>query len=95
MASMLVVRGSSAMRSPVQAVGLDFGTTNSAIAIVGSDHTPHLARFRNAALDGSDAETFRSILFFEATEETGEPNPPSRSATRRFAATWRRPGMAG
>src|SRR5262245_15066710 len=71
MASMLVVRGSSAMRSLVAAVGLDFGTTNSAIAMVASDHTPHLARFRKAAVDGFDAETFRSILFFEATEETG------------------------
>jgi hypothetical chaperone protein len=71
MASMLVVQGSDAMRSSVQAVGLDFGTTNSAIAIVGSNGAPRLARFRNAAVDAYDAETFRSILFFEATEETG------------------------
>src|SRR5215468_591098 len=62
MASMLVVRGSSAMRSPIEAVGLDFGTTNSA---------PHLARFSNTAAGAADTETFRSILFFEATEETG------------------------
>ena len=68
---MLVVRGSSAMSSPVQAVGLDFGTTNSAIAIIASNGAPHLARFRHAAVDDYDAETFRSILFFEATEETG------------------------
>jgi hypothetical chaperone protein len=59
------------MRSPIQAVGLDFGTTNSAIAIITSNGAPHLARFRNASADASDAETFRSILFFEATEETG------------------------
>ena len=61
----------SVMTSPVQAVGLDFGTTNSAIAIIGSTGAPRLARFRNATADASDAETFRSILFFEATEETG------------------------
>src|SRR5262249_51924820 len=72
MASMLVVRRNHAMRSPVQAVGLDFGTTNSAIAIVaGRGDTPRLARFQSAADDARDAETFRSILFFEATEETG------------------------
>jgi hypothetical chaperone protein len=54
----------------VEAVGLDFGTTNSAIAIVGADGLPRLARF--AASEGGDqSETFRSILFFEAPEETG------------------------
>jgi hypothetical chaperone protein len=57
------------MSSEVRAAGLDFGTTNSAIAIVRDDGTPRLARF--AAEDGAAIETFRSILFFEATEETG------------------------
>jgi molecular chaperone DnaK (HSP70) len=59
------------MTSHVDAVGLDFGTTNSAIAIVASDGTPSLARFRSALRGAPDEETFRSILFFEATEETG------------------------
>ncbi len=59
------------MSSRVDAVGLDFGTTNSAIAIVAGDGTPRLARFAAAAVDAPEAETFRSILFFEATEETG------------------------
>jgi hypothetical chaperone protein len=54
----------------VRAVGLDFGTTNSAIAIVGEDGAPRLAQFP-AAERGADTETFRSILFFEAPEETG------------------------
>src|SRR5258708_39081256 len=54
----------------VEAVGLDFGTTNSAIAIVGADGSPHLARFP-AAERGDQSETLRSILFFEAPEETG------------------------
>ena len=59
-----------APRSKVEAVGLDFGTTNSAIAIVGADGSPRLARF-SAAEGGDQTETFRSILFFEAVEETG------------------------
>ena len=54
----------------VEAVGLDFGTTNSAIAIVGADGSPRLARFA-AAEGGENSETFRSILFFEAPEDTG------------------------
>lgn len=58
------------MSGRVRAVGLDFGTTNSAIAIVGDDGAPRLARFA-AAEAGAAAETFRSILFFEAQEETG------------------------
>ena len=54
----------------VRAVGLDFGTTNSAIAVVGDDGVPRLARFSDAER-GADIETFRSILFVEAPEETG------------------------
>jgi hypothetical chaperone protein len=59
------------MSSRIEAVGLDFGTTNSAIAIVGDDGSLQLARFETEVAGGFDAETFRSILFFEATEETG------------------------
>src|SRR5260370_23979273 len=58
------------MSEKVRAVGLDFGTTNSAIAVVGDDGVPRLARFHDAER-GGDADTFRSILFFEAPEETG------------------------
>ena len=58
------------MSEKVRAVGLDFGTTNSAIAVVGDDGVPRLARFPDAER-GADTETFRSILFFEAPEETG------------------------
>ena len=59
------------MASRVDAVGLDFGTTNSAISIVAEDGAPRLARFSDIGADSMDAETFRSILFFESTEETG------------------------
>jgi hypothetical chaperone protein len=45
-----------------RAVGIDFGTTNSAIAVVGDDGRPRLARF--ATLDG-DTNVFRSILHFD------------------------------
>ncbi len=58
------------MSNGVRAVGVDFGTTNSAIAIVDGDGEPRLASFR-ASEGAALAETFRSILFFEAIEETG------------------------
>ncbi len=59
------------MTAPIRAVGLDFGTTNSAIAIVDDDGAVRLARFAADSADAPETETFRSILFFESTEETG------------------------
>jgi hypothetical chaperone protein len=59
------------MTARIEAVGLDFGTTNSAIAIVAADGAPNLARFASDVTGAAPAETFRSILFFESTEETG------------------------
>jgi hypothetical chaperone protein len=41
-----------------KAIGLDFGTTNSALAIAQPDQTVRLAEFRGGA-------TFRSIIYFE------------------------------
>ncbi len=46
------------------AVGVDFGTTNSALALaVGTDEAPRLARFARA--DGPPTPTFRSLLYLE------------------------------
>ncbi|MDJ0787259.1 MAG: Hsp70 family protein [Myxococcota bacterium] len=47
------------------AFGLDFGTTNSAIARVGPDGTPTLASF---ASDAGPTSTFRSVLYFDQEE---------------------------
>ena len=59
------------------AIGLDFGTTNSAIAMVGPDGRSRLAQFNapTGSLDsgGDDpTETFRSVLYFEEHEEDGQ-----------------------
>lgn len=51
-----------------RAVGLDFGTTNSAIAVVDSDGTAQLATFQD---DGHMASTFRSILYFFHPKDDG------------------------
>jgi hypothetical chaperone protein len=51
------------------AVGLDFGTTNSAIAWIGPDGAPVLARFD--AGEGAEP-TFRSVLYLEREEGDGE-----------------------
>jgi len=53
-------------------IGLDFGTTNSAIALAAPDRSVRLARF--SAADGP-RETFRSLLYFDAEnlEDSGKP----------------------
>src|SRR4029453_2089811 len=45
-------------QSLVKAIGIDFGTTNSALALARPDGTVQLARFKGEA-------TFRSILYFD------------------------------
>jgi hypothetical chaperone protein len=45
-----------------QSLGLDFGTTNSAVALATKGESPRLARFPHRQ---GESETFRSILFFE------------------------------
>jgi hypothetical chaperone protein len=49
-----------------QAVGVDFGTTNSSLAFTEGEGAPRLARFARG--DGSETSTFRSILYFERGE---------------------------
>src|SRR5438477_13147487 len=44
------------------AVGFDFGTTNSSVAIVGEDAGVQLASFPSA---GTETPSFRSVLYFE------------------------------
>ncbi|MGE0826686.1 MAG: Hsp70 family protein [Candidatus Binatia bacterium] len=53
-------------------IGLDFGTTNSAIAVARPDGTVQLASF---SLDGQPTSVFRSVLYFdpEHLEPTGKP----------------------
>jgi hypothetical chaperone protein len=49
-----------------RAIGLDFGTTNSAVAVADSASQVHTSRFH---FRGDDFETFRSILYFAAAEK--------------------------
>ncbi len=56
-------------------VGLDFGTTNSALAVIDDNAAVRLAGFPTAA---GDRPTFRSILFFDADEHG--PNTLARPA---------------
>ena len=50
-----------------KAFGLDFGTTNSALALARADRAVELARF-------GAASTFRSILYFEEDETSKSGN---------------------
>jgi hypothetical chaperone protein len=47
-----------------KAIGLDFGTTNSSLALAKPDGSVQLAQFRGDT-------TFRSILYFEETDGSG------------------------
>ena len=47
-------------------IGIDFGTTNSALAWVGADGKSEVAKF---TLAGELTRTFRSILFFPSDSE--------------------------
>jgi hypothetical chaperone protein len=58
------------------AFGVDFGTTNSALARVDSDGVPRVAEFARGG--GQRTQTFRSVVYFEPLE-TG------RGAPREFA----------
>ena len=69
-------------------VGLDFGTTNSALAVIDDNAAVRLAGFPTAA---GDRPTFRSILFFDADEHgpntlARPPPAPKRSAATSTAA---------
>ncbi len=52
-------------------VGIDFGTTNSAMAVAEDDRPPRLVPLPGPG--GSAAETWRTVLFFEAHPVTGRP----------------------
>ena len=56
-------------------IGLDFGTTNSAIALATPDGKTVLATFGE---EGQRTATFRSVLYFdpENVEPTGRPRAP-------------------
>src|SRR5262249_51621133 len=56
----------------IQTVGLDFGTTNSALAVVRTDWTVQLATFQD---NGQVTTTFRSVLYFLHPEEDDYREP--------------------
>jgi hypothetical chaperone protein len=58
-------------------IGLDFGTTNSAVAALGRDGMPRLARFPDG--DGRTA-TFRSVLYVDPEAAGANGLPPRVSA---------------
>ncbi len=69
--------------SDPKAVGLDFGTTNSALAVAARDGTAKLARFE---LDGSATETFRSLLYFDPEASSSDGVPRATAGPQAIAA---------
>jgi hypothetical chaperone protein len=58
------------MAQPPTAVGVDFGTTNSAVAVHQADGSVKLARF---ASQRGERSTFRSILYFHREDDSVGP----------------------
>ena len=56
----------------IRTVGLDFGTTNSALAVVRTDGTVQLATFQD---NGQVTTTFRSVLYFLHPEDDDYGDP--------------------
>ena len=59
------------MPAPRPIVGIDFGTSNSVVALADADGHPRLAEY---ALLGRQTSSFRSLLFFDLDEQ--RPNRP-------------------
>src|SRR5215470_1793982 len=55
------------------AVGIDFGTTNSALAVADASGSSRLATFQSE--EGSALTTFRSLLYFSAEERGADRKP--------------------
>jgi hypothetical chaperone protein len=64
-----------------RAVGIDFGTTNSAVAVADGGGAPRLARFAPGDGRGARTPAFRSILHFEP----GERRPRARAGPAALA----------
>ncbi len=56
--------------SSATAIGVDFGTTNSAVAVHQADGSVKLARF---ASQRGERSTFRSLLYFHREDDSGGP----------------------
>jgi len=54
-------------------IGIDFGTTNSALAVVGDDGGMNVARW---SADGDTTSVYRSLLFFEEGADWIRGRPP-------------------
>ena len=67
----------------MRSVGVDFGTTNSALAVVDGDGAPELARFPTA---NGDRTTFRSILYFERGPDGRATSAAGPHAIARYLA---------
>jgi hypothetical chaperone protein len=66
-----------------RAVGIDFGTTNSAVAVADGGGAPRLAAFAPGDGRAEPTPTFRSILHFEPDPERGRPQARAGPAALR------------
>ena len=58
------------MNPILNAIGVDFGTSNSAVTCLDGAGVPHLARFAGPT---GETDTFPSVLHFEREIENGLP----------------------
>jgi hypothetical chaperone protein len=58
---------------PLDAIGFDFGTTNSSVALVEGDAQVRLASFPSLQSLGGETQSFRSVLYFEQAKTSAGP----------------------
>lgn len=81
------IRAKEGARMTARAVGIDFGTTNSAVAVADGGGPPRLACFANPSGADDDGSAFRSILHFEAADPS-HPGAPTVRAGPAALARW-------
>ncbi|MGA2047656.1 MAG: Hsp70 family protein [Terracidiphilus sp.] len=60
-------------KPPFDAIGFDFGTTNSSVALVEGDAQVRLASFPSLQSLGGETQSFRSVLYFEQAKTGAGP----------------------
>ena len=58
---------------PFDAIGFDFGTTNSSVALVEADSQVRLASFPSLQSLGGESQSFRSVLYLEQAKSSAGP----------------------
>ena len=68
-----IIEKMQSTKLPLDAIGFDFGTTNSSVALVEGDAQVRLASFPSLQSPGGETQSFRSVLYFEQAKTGAGP----------------------